>query len=93
MPKTSEEHTERVQIMLTPDEFNFLREYASAVNMPVEDLVRELLEKSVFGDEKRMRKLRALKELFSLEGAPVSDWEEMEPLIESRWGNLSGSQT
>ena len=85
MPKTAEKYTERVQIMLTPDEFDFLREYASAVNMPVEDLVRELLERSVFGDEKRMRKLRALKELFSLEGAPVSDWEEMERQIETRW--------
>ena len=85
MPRTSEEHAKRVQVMLTPDEFEFLQEYASAVNMPVEDLVRELLERSVFGNEKRMRKLRALKELFSLEGAPVSDWEEMEREIEARW--------
>ena len=85
MPKTAEKHTERVQVMLTPEEFEFLREYASAVGMSVEELVRELLEKSVFGDEKRMRKLRALKELFSLEGAPVSDWEEMERQIETRW--------
>ncbi len=85
MPKTAEKHTERVQVMLTPEEFEFLREYALAVGMSVEELVRELLEKSVFGDEKRMRKLRALKELFSLEGAPVSDWEEMERQIETRW--------
>jgi len=85
MPKTAEKYTERVQVMLTPEEFDFLQGYASALDITVEELIRELIEKSVFGDEERMKKLRALKELFSIEGAPVSDWEEMEREIESRW--------
>ena len=85
MPKTAEKYTERVQVMLTPEEFDFLQGYASALDITVEELIRELIENSVFGDAERMKKLRALRELFSIEGAPVPDWEEMERQVESRW--------
>lgn len=73
-------HTQRVQTVLTDEQFRQLSQIAAETEKPISALVREAVEAVYFTPRQEQIKREALRELFSLE-APVADWEQMEEEI------------
>jgi len=72
--------TERVQTVLTKEQYDALTRLAREEEKPVSVLVREAVEKVYFEEVERKRRQVALAALLSLD-APVADWEQMEAEI------------
>ncbi|HID51113.1 MAG TPA: ribbon-helix-helix protein, CopG family [Anaerolineae bacterium] len=72
--------TERVQTVLTKEQYDALSRLAREEEKPVSVLVREAVEKVYFEEAERKRRQEALAALLSLD-APVADWEQMEDEI------------
>lgn len=72
--------TERVQTVLTKEQYDALSRLAREEEKPVSVLVREAVEKVYFEETERKRRQEALAALLSLD-APVADWEQMEDEI------------
>lgn len=72
--------TERVQTVLTKEQYDALSRLAREEEKPVSVLVREAVEKVYFEEAERKRRQEALAALLSLD-APVADWEQMEEEI------------
>jgi predicted DNA-binding protein len=69
--------TERVQTVLTKEQYDALSRLAREEEKPVSVLVREAVEKVYFEEAERKHRQEALAALLSLD-APVADWEQME---------------
>ncbi len=78
-------YTERVQTVLTADQYEKLTRLAAERNMPISVLIREAIEKAYFDEIDRRRRESALERLLKL-NAPVSDWPQMEAEIEAGAG-------
>ena len=74
-------YTERVQTVLTPEQFEQLTQMAEQQQKPVSVLIREAIEQTYFVEIYRLRRQNALERLLALE-APVADWPQMEDEIE-----------
>ena len=75
------EYTQRVQTVLTADQYEQLRELAKKSHKPVSVLIREAIEQTYFAEIERRAHQDALARLLALE-APVADWPQMEDEIE-----------
>lgn len=73
-------YTQRVQTVLTAQQYALLRQLSKEQKKPVSVLVREAVERVYFKQAVLRRRRTALKSLLSL-NAPVSDWEQMEEEI------------
>lgn len=73
-------YTQRVQTVLTDDQFTRLSELAAEAAKPISVLVREAIEAVYFEPEQQQKRLEALEKLLAL-GAPVAEWEQMEEEI------------
>lgn len=73
-------YTQRVQTVLSDDQFRQLIQTAAETGKPLSVLVREAIEKTYFAPREEEQRLAALRELLSL-NAPVAEWEEMEAEI------------
>ena len=74
-------YTERVQTVLTAEQYEQLAQLAEQSRKPLSVLIREAIEQTYFEAIDRRRREQALERLLSLD-APVADWEQMEAEIE-----------
>lgn len=74
-------YTERVQTVLTPEQYERLMALAEETDKPVSVLIREAVEQTYLVEIDRQRRREALDRLLALD-APVADWPEMEAEIE-----------
>ena len=74
-------YTERVQTVLTPEQYEELVALAEEKQKAVSVLIREAVEQTYFVALEQRRRQEALDRILSLE-APVSDWTQMEEEIE-----------
>ncbi|HSM56667.1 MAG TPA: ribbon-helix-helix domain-containing protein [Candidatus Sulfomarinibacteraceae bacterium] len=74
-------YTERVQTVLTPEQYERLSKLAEEQRKPLSVLIREAVERTYFLEMDRERRRQALDQLLALE-APVADWSQMEDEIE-----------
>jgi len=74
-------YTERVQTVLTREQYERLSQLAEQKYTPVSVLIREAIEQTYFVEIDRRRRRQTLERLLALE-APVTDWSEMEEEIE-----------
>lgn len=86
-------YTQRVQTVLTKDQFETLSRIAEEQHKPLSLLIREAVEEVYITPAELERRRKALKELLSL-NAPVGDWEEMrEEIIRGAigdWDDMEG---
>jgi predicted DNA-binding protein len=73
-------YTERLQTVLTREQYKTLLRLSEETQKPISVLVREAIEMVYIDAEQRQLRRQALDELLSLD-APVADWEEMEAEI------------
>jgi len=73
-------YTQRVQTVLTEDQFAKLARVVEETQKPMSVLIREAIEAMYFTPQRRQQRLVALENLLSL-NAPVADWPEMEEEI------------
>lgn len=74
-------YTERVQTVLTQEQYEKLVALAEEKQQAVSVLIREAVEQVYFVEMDQRRRQQALERILSLE-APVSDWTQMEDEIE-----------
>lgn len=70
------EYTERIQVLVAPDQLARLRALGYRQRRSVGSLIREAVETVYFTDNVD-RRLAAVKRLAAM-NLPVSDWEQME---------------
>ena len=70
-------YTERVQTMLTAEQFALLSDVAQEENKALSVLVREAIEATYLAAETRRLRRNALDQLLQLD-APVREWPDME---------------
>ena len=73
-------YSQRVQTMLTPEQYGVLTQLSTQEQKPVSVLVRDAIEKVYFAEAERLRRQSALQRLLALD-APVADWSQMEDEI------------
>jgi hypothetical protein len=73
-------YTQRVQTVLTDEQFAKLSQIVAKTNKPMSVLVREAIETVYFAPQQRQQRLEALEKLLSL-NAPVADWPVIEEEI------------
>jgi len=73
-------YTQRVQTVLTTEQYALLQKLSEERKKPLSVLVREAVEQVYFAQTALQRRRAALKSLLSLD-APVADWEQMEEEI------------
>ena len=73
-------YTQRVQTVLTDEQFSKLSQVVAETNKPMSVLIREAIETVYFAPQQRQKRLEALEKLLSL-NAPVGDWDKMEEEI------------
>ena len=74
-------YTERVQTVLTKEQYERLMEIAEQEQKPLSVLIREAVEERYFVKIDRQKRREALANLLALD-APVADWSQMEAEIE-----------
>lgn len=74
-------YTERVQTVLTKEQYQRLLALADEENKPLSVLIREAVEERYFVPLAQQKREQALANLLALD-APVADWEQMEAEIE-----------
>ena len=70
-------YTERVQTVLSREQFEMLTRLSKETNKPLSILVREAIEQVYFEQNRRQMRRQALQSLLALD-APVADWSHME---------------
>ncbi|MCA9949068.1 MAG: hypothetical protein KDE48_05445 [Anaerolineales bacterium] len=80
-------YTERVQAVLTKEQYKRMMEIAKQENKALSVLIREAVEERYFVPLEQQRRRQALANLLALD-APVADWSQMETEIEQ--GALDG---
>jgi hypothetical protein len=75
-------YTERIQVLVAPEQLARLRAIARRQHRSVGALVREAVEAAYFGDDTE-RRLAAVDRLAGMR-LPVADWDQMER-ESSRW--------
>jgi hypothetical protein len=73
-------YTQRVQTVLTAEQYALLQQLSEEQKKPLSVLVREAIEQVYFKQAVLRQRRAALKSLLSL-NAPVADWEQMEEEI------------
>ena len=73
-------YTERVQTVLTKDQYDLLFAVAQEEQKAISVLIRDAIEEVYFAEQARRRRRLALAELIALD-APVDDWSKMEQEI------------
>ena len=84
MVRPSHRYVKRIQMMLTENQHDLLREYAEEIDKPLGVIIREAVEHYLIEDLKQRRKRKALERLCSGD-TPVEDWPDMERELEKRW--------
>jgi predicted transcriptional regulator len=74
-------YTERVQTVLTKEQYERLLELAEQEQKPLSILIREAVEEIYFVPVEQQKRQQAMANLLALE-APVADWSQMEAEIE-----------
>jgi predicted transcriptional regulator len=74
-------YTERVQTVLTKEQYERLMELAEQEQKPLSVMVREAVEERYFVKIDQQKRQAALANLLALD-APVADWPQMEAEIE-----------
>ena len=74
-------YTERVQTVLTKEQYDRLLELAEQEQKPLSVMIREAVEERYFVRIDQQKRQQALANLLALD-APVSDWPQMEAEIE-----------
>lgn len=74
-------YTERVQTVLTKEQYERLTEVAEQKNKPLSVLIREAVEERYFVPIEQQKRRQALADLLAVE-TPVADWSQMEAEIE-----------
>lgn len=75
------QYTERVQTVLTKEQYDRLIALAEDVQKPLSVLIREAIEERYFAPLAEQRRQLALENLLAL-NAPIADWPQMEREIE-----------
>ncbi len=70
------EYTERIQVLVAPDQLARLRALGYRQQRSVGSLIREAVERVYFAEDADLR-LAAVERLAAM-NLPVSDWEQME---------------
>jgi predicted DNA-binding protein len=73
-------YTQRVQAVLSEEQYEALSRLSEEQGKPLSVLIREAVEKVYLEEMDRARRRAALERLLSLE-APIADWEQMEEEI------------
>ena len=81
---TVSHHLKRIQVLLPADSYEILRQIAAREDRSVSALVRETIEEQLIDSARTRQKQEAFARLCSGD-APVSDWENMEGQIQTRW--------
>lgn len=74
-------YTERVQTVLTKEQYEQLMELAEQEQKPLSVMIREAIEERYFVKIDQQKRQKALANLLTLD-APVADWPQMEAEIE-----------
>jgi predicted DNA-binding protein len=74
-------YTERVQTVLTKEQYERLMELAEQEQKPLSVMIREAVEERYFVKIDQQKRQEALARLLALD-APVADWPQMEAEIE-----------
>ncbi len=74
-------YTERVQTVLTKEQYARMMEVAEQENKALSVLIREAVEERYFVPMEKQHRQQALANLLALD-APVADWPQMETEIE-----------
>ncbi len=74
-------YTERVQTVLTKEQYERLMELAKQEQKPLSVMIREAVEERYFVKIDQQKRQEALANLLALD-APVADWPQMEAEIE-----------
>lgn len=74
-------YTERVQTVLTKEQYERLMELAEQEQKPLSVMIREAVEERYFVKIDQQKRQKALANLLALD-APVADWPQMEAEIE-----------
>lgn len=74
-------YTERVQTVLTKDQYEQLLALAEQEQKPLSVMIREAVEERYFVKIDQQKRQEALAKLIALD-APVADWSQMEAEIE-----------
>ena len=74
-------YTQRVQTVLTEEQYERLLELAEQEQKPLSVLIREAVEERYFVQIEQQKRQQALANLLALD-APVADWAAMEDEIE-----------
>jgi predicted transcriptional regulator len=74
-------YTERVQTVLTKEQYGRLVELAEQEQKPLSVMIREAVEERYFARIDEQKRQQALTNLLALD-APVADWAQMEAEIE-----------
>lgn len=74
-------YTERVQTVLTKEQYEQLMELAEQEQKPLSVMIREAVEERYFVKIDQQKRQKALANLLTLD-APVADWPQMEAEIE-----------
>lgn len=74
-------YTERVQTVLTKEQYEQLMELAEQEQKPLSVMIREAVEERYFVKIDQQKRQKALANLLALD-APVADWPQMEAEIE-----------
>ncbi len=74
-------YTERVQTVLTKEQYKELMALAEQEQKPLSVMIREAVEERYFVPVEQQKRQQALANLLALD-APVADWSQMEAEIE-----------
>lgn len=74
-------YTERVQTVLTKEQYEELMALAEQEQKPLSVMIREAVEERYFVPVEQQKRRQALANLLALD-APVADWSQMEAEIE-----------
>ncbi len=74
-------YTERVQTVLSKEQYERLLELAEQEQKPLSVMIREAVEERYFVKIDQQKRQEALAKLLALD-APVADWPQMEAEIE-----------
>ena len=74
-------YTERVQTVLTREQYERLTALSAEEEKPLSVLIREAVEQRYFAPLAEQRRRQALENLLALD-APVAEWPQMEAEIE-----------
>ncbi len=74
-------YTERVQTVLSKEQYDRLIELAEQEQKPLSVMIREAVEERYFVKIDRQKRQKALADLLALD-APIADWSQIESEIE-----------